>query len=545
MAADSAYPLPPRPRGRQLLISAPALGTRWSAGLRAAVAFGAPALVCTALGYPHEALSVILGAFAVLYGENRPYRVRGRAVLIAGACLLVSATLGALVAHSDPATGREFHILEVALLSAIAVVGVFVVDAGRLGPPGSFFFVLVSAVGLLMARSGVSVAVIMSCTVIGVASSFVVSMAGMLRDPHKPERTAIAAACRAIDEYCAVRERGEPFGGVRYRAAEALWNGWAAGYDAGQNHEQMQTLLAAHRKFMGFREPVPDGAQEDGQAFQLGIPLPRPSLGFRFRRSLAMDSHAATTAVKTGVACVGSGGICVILDLGRPDWAIIGAVLILHQGLDRVYGTVRGVHRFVGTALGLVVFAGLHEAGLSGYALIVVLMLLQFLIELFIASNYAIAVAFITPLALLVGSAGHADSPIGPIVRDRFVETTLGVLVALIVLWAVLPRAYRRTFRWTRARVLTVACDLLHNLEADPAAPEVRALRRDLQFELIGSEKSGIDAAHNDRGWTERNWPVHAAANRLGQDLLAACWAAPGGRLPDPDQWESRLRRLA
>ncbi len=49
----------------------------------------------------------------------------------------------------------------------------------------------------------------------------------------------------------------------------------------------------------------------------------------------------------------------MLLGVARPDWAVITAAMILHQGPDRILGTYRAVHRFAGTVLGLVILAAL------------------------------------------------------------------------------------------------------------------------------------------------------------------------------------------
>ena len=65
---------------------------------------------------------------------------------------------------------------------------------------------------------------------------------------------------------------------------------------------------------------------------------------------------------------------------------------------------------------------------------------------------------------------------------------------------------------------------------------------------VIGAGCAGLsaaDAAHNERAWTQRQWPRHLEICTLGYGLLAQCWATdPNGRLADPDRWEDRLRAV-
>lgn len=82
------------------------------------------------------------------------------------------------------------------------------------------------------------------------------------------------------------------------------------------------------------------------------------------------------------------------------------AAMILHQGPDRVLGTYRAAHRFVGTVLGLGLLAGLAVFELPGGVLVVALALMMAGTEFFLVRNYGLAMVFITPLALILGGLG-------------------------------------------------------------------------------------------------------------------------------------------
>lgn len=532
-----------------LLVAFPSVGRRWSAALRAALAFGIPALAAVATGHTQQSLIVTLGAFAVLYGEGKPYRTRWWVVLTAGAALLAAATIGSVVGNvvfDATAPGRVLPlVIEVLLITAVAVVGSFVVAAGRLGPPGAFFVVMVCGIAILMGKSGLSPSTVIACTAIGVASAVVVSMAGVVRDRTKPERSAVAAADRAVTAYL---ENGA--GTERHAAGAALWAAWGAVYDAGARDREpssrlQQSLLATHRRFAGAASTDPETADDHlAPRPRRQIPLARPTLRYRLRRSLAFDSHAGITATRVGIASLVSGGLCIVLGLGRPDWAVIATVLVLHQGPDRVRGTVRGMHRFLGTVVGLVLYAGLFELSLRGAGLVVVLVMLQFLIEVFVVRNYGVAVSFVTPVALLIGGASSGAS-LGTSVRDRLVETTVGAAVGVLALWIVVRRSHRRNVVWTESRVVDVARRLLAVVAREPVdAPDALRLRRDLQFELVGCASSGIHAAHDERDWAEQRWPAHAEIGQLGYDVLAACWSTPGATVRDVDGWAAALARV-
>lgn len=541
MDATHPDPMPPRSRIGALLFALPSVGRRWSAAVRAAAAFALPAALVTGLGHRDAAVFVMFGAFAVLYGERRPFRARGWVVLTAGVALFAACAVGGLVGRGL-SVGFGSSLITVAVVSAVAVITVFVIDALRLGPPGALFFALVCAGAVKAAESGTSIAMLLSCTAFGAAGSVVVAMAGVLRDHRKPERMAVEAAVRAVEEYVVAREAGTRAIDLRHRAGAAMADAWAAVYDAGlptgvSESEMLATLLVARRRLAGH-------ALDDDTDDLLVDPLisfARPSVAFRLRRSLSFSSHAAISALRVAAACFGAGVLSALLGMERPHWAVLSALIVLQSGPDRVRGQVRGIHRFAGTVVGLGLFAGVYQLALTGYALIVLIAVLQFCIELFVPRNYALAAVFITPVALIAGGVA-AGGPVGPVIRDRLMETVLGVAVAVVALHGVAPHAHRHTFRWMARRVRSVARALLDLLRTQPMNAEAWALVQRLQFELVGVVRSGIDSAADDPAWTREHWPEHAAVAHLGYDLLAACWVLPSGRpLPDVDSWAARL----
>ncbi|WP_460717938.1 FUSC family protein [Nocardia heshunensis] len=528
---------PPVVRRRNLLLRLAPGGWRWDAGLRTALAFALPAGLLVACDRSSWALFACFGAFAVMYGEGRAYRVRWQVISIAGAALLACVALG-IAAGAGLRDFAPVWVIEVVLLPVIAMVGAYVIDAA----PGVMFFLVACSGALAAAHAGIAADGILIATALGVVGSLVVSMAGWLIAPERPTRMAVALAVRSIDDYAAAREQGTATAPQRHRAAEALWNAWATVYDAGLSDRAetaplVSELLVAHRRLAA--------AAPSSDADPQGIPLARPTIRYRLRRSLNSDSHATATALRVATAGVVAGVVAGATGSQHPHWAILTALIILQAGPDRVHGGVRALQRLFGTALGLGMFAALIQLQPSGFALVAVLAVLQFGVELFITRNYALAAIFFTPVALIAGGAGLGGQAIGAVMRDRLVETAIGVVVALLTLRYVLPHAHRRTLGWTDQRVRGGALALLTCLRTEPVdTTPAMVLRRDLQFDLIGAMRSGMDSAHNDPEWAERVWPAHIDLLHSGYDLLAHCRTiAPGAQLPGIDRWERAFDR--
>jgi uncharacterized membrane protein YccC len=100
------------------------------------------------------------------------------------------------------------------------------------------------------------------------------------------------------------------------------------------------------------------------------------------------------------------------------------------------------MQRVLGTLLGIVIFALIHQVDPKGAWLIGVLVLLQFAIEVVVARHYALALTFITPTALTIAAAAGTSAP-GILIGERMMDTLLGAVVALTVLWTSELMAHR------------------------------------------------------------------------------------------------------
>ena len=110
----------------------------------------------------------------------------------------------------------------------------------------------------------------------------------------------------------------------------------------------------------------------------------------------------------------------------------------------------RGLHRVIGTLAGLGVTAFLLSFPSQPWQLAVWAVVMQFLTELYVLRHYSIAMLFITPLVLITGQIGH-PRPVGPMLRERLIETLIGVAAAAVVVGVQLTRS-RRIRRRARER---------------------------------------------------------------------------------------------
>jgi len=128
------------------------------------------------------------------------------------------------------------------------------------------------------------------------------------------------------------------------------------------------------------------------------------------------------------------------LGFGHNYWAMVAAVvpLVGHTTRHRVS---RGLQRIVGTAIGLVLLAGILLLQPSPWQTVLVIAACQFGAEMFIARQYVLAQIFVTPLALISTLLVVPSAP-GLLLRDRIFDTVIGASVGIAVVLA--PAVWRR-----------------------------------------------------------------------------------------------------
>ncbi|MEP9380492.1 FUSC family protein [Aquabacter sp. CN5-332] len=135
-------------------------------------------------------------------------------------------------------------------------------------------------------------------------------------------------------------------------------------------------------------------------------------------------------AAVAGVLCAWL--LALALHIGHPFWSPI-TVAALMPALTSADITRRTVQLMLGTITGVCFAALLFSAEPGVFALIVLIALCQAVAELFVARNYAIALIFISPLAIGMSNLGR-NLPWDPLLAERLVEAGLGSAVALVTI---------------------------------------------------------------------------------------------------------------
>jgi len=151
----------------------------------------------------------------------------------------------------------------------------------------------------------------------------------------------------------------------------------------------------------------------------------------RTKNRIAVGAVASEMAVTVAAATL-LGGIAGLLLLDSHwYWAMVGAVAAV-SGPHVKARIIRGLQRLIGTGLGVLVAAGILALNVPPLGVILIAVALQAAAELFVGRNYALAMVFITPLALLMVQLA-APTTVGVLLSDRLWETLVGIVAGTAV----------------------------------------------------------------------------------------------------------------
>jgi uncharacterized membrane protein YccC len=533
--------------------------------MRATACVVIPLVVLCALGHPQEGAIATQGGFAGLYAFDEPYRRRSKLVLGIGVSLAVAMALGTLAAPTP-----ALAVLLGALVAAVAAAACL---AARVGPPREYFIIFTFLIATSLPSDPAAAPERAAFVLLGVAFAWAVSMAGALRDGERPERSAVDGAYRAVARL--LHAIGRPGAEVaRHEAVVAVQRAFAAVDAAGGDEraagpallaraEGAERLLEAALALSLAGSPPLDPAWghsvatlADGALAAVMVPSPtaapsvpegarlvaalravssRPAAGpdpgrdgprregarLPWRASLAeisdRNSIVRVAALRVGIAVGVAGAVGYLLRAEHPQWIPLSTAAVL-QGTNIALARQRAVQRAGGTAIGVVIAAGVLALRPGLAVLVALVALFQALTEALILVSYGAAVVCITSLALLLLEIAGVGTSVSGLLDARLVDTALGCgigLAAGLLLW---PRRSRERLAGTQgATIRTAAAALRAGLAGHPPE-ELRRRRRALQVSVVGLGVAQRDAIGDEVRAADRadlGWPVTHAAQEL------------------------------
>ncbi len=533
---------------RGMLQIQPPTPRRWLFALRAGICMGAPVIAGALAGDVPAGMMAGIGGFTALYGAGRPYLSRARHLAVIALAFALAVGLGLWAGASVWAT--------VSMVAIIAMLATWLGNALQIGPPGAYMFALACAAGTAMPAAHLTPLHAAALVLAGGGFGWLAHMGGVLFRPHGPERSAVSVAGKAVIDYVtAIGNAREDR--ARHRAAFTLHRAWSVLVNQQPAHARADGTLGRlrtlnremHLRFaeaMGAasrQTPVPARLPDDLHRLLAQvrdprelpgstadeIPLGHPGVRDVLLEALRPGSEARRVILRVGVAAVVAGALGAAIHLDRAYWAVAAAVLMLHQGFDWLRMLQRSIERLLGTWAGLLLAGAIIVAHPQGLWLALVVMALQFTIEMVVMRNYTLAVVFITGAALTLASGGQPVASPGSYLLARGVDTLAGCVVALLVFRLIPPRASTARIPEQLVHALrAVDAVVVHLVAGTVTTADARHARRQLQhasFALAQAHEEGLAASRGHRRAAEHSWPAIAATERLAYRTLSMCWA--------------------
>ena len=525
--------------------------TRVGKSVRIVLCVAGPLALGLILGDIQVGLAVSLGGFVGFHGHVEPYPQRARLLAAMILFYVLAVMAGTLGATSDVAL--------ILVIGIFATFAAFVCQALALPAPREYMLVLVC---LLTSAIPVPLAdplPLAALTFAGGVWAFVVLMSGWFHDRERPEREAVREAIQAI---LVLLEQAGPSRARRHDAVLAARTARRSIEFAGGPTAWLLRRLQLEAEdlldsalWLG-PAPSPGEVLDTAEHSITAQPDPRVSLrvrlremldatdaalprpGFRraprnpdrpplrsglwsLRNALAPDSLVPLTAVRFGVAVGGALAIGVASGAPRPYWIALTVAAVL-QGATLMTTARRAIERAAGTGAGVLIAGAVVLVNPSSAWIVVGVAVFLFLTEMTIAASYVVAVAFITPMTLLLAEVGQPGLLTDTLIGWRLVDTVIGCLLAWGASRLLWPSASRQRLDASMARALDAVADFLDHVGDDPA--EVRVLRRELRVRLLNL-RSITDNALGDRftraPQEDELWPIVAAIQQLGWRTLS------------------------
>ncbi|MFF4215124.1 FUSC family protein [Streptomyces nondiastaticus] len=506
---------------------------RHKAALSAVVAMAVPDAALLAAGRLDLALYTSAGALCALYGHDRPYadRARALALVVLGMTAGVGTALGAAALTRSPA-------VLVLVAAALAAVQKTVCDAARTGPPGNVVLTFVSASACFVPQRAADLPLHLGLTLACGLWAWLVCMAPALVRPHGPDRIAAARALEAAAR--AVRADAAAAPRARHAAWQALLRAPAQvrahvhgalartepdargghGRPAAPDPAQDTAHDAAPeaRRWEAWARDLRKGRALPGDAPAAPGPGALPPPPPRLRPHLPGGARVLTGSALAGWASLACG-------VGHPYWAVVTAASVIQA--NSALSWHRALQRTLGNLLGVLLFAALVPVVRTGAVVMVLTALaLQAGAEALISRNYWLGTVCVTPMALLLTEFGGSH-PARELVGDRWTDTLVGAAAGLLACALV---GNRRAADRVEAAVARVDGARAAALAVPAGADRDRETARDRLAAALVELREAADTAAGEWRRTPPGERV-ARAERDGHRALASLvrGRAPGG----------------
>ncbi len=568
---------------RQLVTQKP-VPIPWKRAMRAAIGIAGPIAVGMIVGHVGIGVLISIGALCVTFADtDAPYRVRAQRLAAAGSAGTVGYLLGAVLGHHG-------------VLTSVVLVGIAGLSAliSATGSTASMAGLQLLVFAVLGSSQQADPLLAVGCFLGGAVFAWVLALAAWPVRGVAIERAAVAGV---YDELAAVLAASGTGGArqARLRLTDALNRAYdvlltARSRLAGRDRAYRRLFMlvtkttpvveAAVALIHSRRQPpqeyvdyLADAADRIRNRQPLTDP-PQPPAGAKatallhtgllavaeFRRG-DDDSDDRADDAKAGprerllrlrdnviagrvtwmivlrlTLCVGIAELAAaLLPLEHSYWVVLTVAIVLKPDFGSVFG--RAVLRGAGTAVGVMIGAGVLAIDPPAWGLVVLVAVAAIALPIGQVRNYGMFSTFVTPLVIVQLDLANAGN--WSLVTARLLDTVLGCVIVLVFGYQIWPGERRPRVGQDFADALDKVADYLaHGLSEEPhrrsslrrdAYRVLSDLRTTFQQSLVEPSAAGRQAS----AW----WPVIIGLENLTDAVTAAAVAIARGT-PPADQAE-------
>ncbi|GAF07163.1 FUSC family protein [Paenibacillus pini] len=453
----------------------------WNRAISAGLCLGLPSLIGYLMGNLPYGLLAGIGAFTYLYVGNEPYALRARKLFYTALGMSFSFVLGSLLA--------AYPVLSAFVLGMIGAVATFIFGALQFKGPAALFFVLNFALASGKTISPSQVLIEGTLVFLGGMLAWSIAMLGWLVNPHGPEIQTVRQLYKDLadllktagsDNYSKSRHNilismyaaEEAFAAKGFSTKEnkrSRWllqlftlahdifqetDKWVLRGEGPLNPELAQVVghvaksITPHSKYQGLDLKGAVLHQEQQNLLHLVKQIEgvlqssdRISVDDRSVTSVsvknifmgAMDKNSVVflLSVRFGIILTIAALTAHAFNLNRSYWVPLSCAAVM-LGSTVIATFHRAIQRSLGTIIGILVASAILWTRPEGFIVSIAIMLFTFFAELFIVRNYAIALLFVTPNALLMAETNTHIHNVAYFAGTRIMDVIVGSVIGLM-----------------------------------------------------------------------------------------------------------------
>lgn len=454
----------------------------WTRAVSAGLCIGLPSLIGFLLGHFQYGLLAGTGGFTYLYVANEPYALRAKKIFFVLLGITFSVVSGTLLA--------PIPVLAAFILGIIGALANFLFGALKFKGPGALFFVLSFALATGMPVDPSQALTRGFLVFLGGLLAWFIAMGGWLFKPHGPE---ISAVRQLYKDLAGLLESvgTSDYNRVRHRTLMSMYDAeaaFAAGRGLWRNSDTLQRLFRLYTHAQELFPLVDKISLKEGEklppelgnsvrrvamacgekGYQMDIEMPEvelsdpdiqeliaqmmrlPAILNEPNSTTADDRRMTTTparsiilsafdknsvvfllSVRFGIILTIAAATAHAFNLNRSYWVPLSCASVM-LGATVVATFHRAIQRSLGTMIGILIASAILWAQPEGFVVSIAIMLFTFFAELLIVRNYAFAMLFVTPNAMLMAETNTHIHKLTYFAGARLTDVIVGSVIGLI-----------------------------------------------------------------------------------------------------------------